>query len=452
MKKPFKILVVDDDAAVLTSARLLLKQHYQLVQTLQDASRALELLASIPFDLVLLDMNFTIGEQEGKEGLNLIEDIKRNHPKVEMIAVTAYGDLSVAVEAMKNGVRDFITKPWENERLLLTIDNVLAYQEVSTQLAASQQLNKDLTLELNGYEPPIGKSQAFKETIKIAEKVAVTDAEVLITGENGTGKEVLANHIHQVSDRKDGPFIKVDLGALSENLFESELFGHKKGAFTDAKEDRIGKLLHANGGTIFLDEIGNVPLHLQSKLLSVLQQRKVTPVGSNQPFDLDVRLISATNLDISEAIESGEFRQDLLYRINTIEIVLPPLRERIEDIGWLATHFLERFKHKYRKPATKLSKQAFETLENYNWPGNIRELNHVVERAVILSDTASIKASDLNIRTSSEDSEASLNLHEHEKVLILKALERNNGNITHAAKELGIDRLALYRRLDKHGL
>jgi two-component system response regulator HydG len=453
MKKPFNILIVDDDDGVLTSAKLLLKQHYQLVKTLNQPNQIAEALSLLDIDIVLLDMNFSIGEQEGEEGLRWVKSIREMCPGVEIIAITAYGDLQVAVEAMKMGVRDFITKPWENERLLLTIENVLAYQSLVSELKTTKEHNKQLQEELVNHQSPIGQSQEFINILNICEKVAPTDAEVLITGENGTGKEMIARHLHAISKRSNGPFIKVDIGSLPSSLFESELFGHKKGAFTDAHQDRIGKMQSANGGTLFLDEIGNIPVNLQAKLLTTLQQKSITPIGTNKPIGLDIRIISATNTDISKAIAEGNFRQDLLYRINTIEIELPPLRQRIDDIKVLATHYLEIYKDKYQKSTLKISKDGFDALAEYQWPGNIRELSHIIERAVLLTNTDSIGRSQLNLQTSNNDTlEENLNIQEHEKTLILKALKKNNGNITHSARDLGIDRLALYRRLEKHGL
>jgi two-component system response regulator HydG len=452
MKQPFKILIVDDDEGILTSARLLLKQHYQLVKTLNHPQNMLEVLTHLQFDLLLLDMNFTMGEQEGEEGLEIIKKIRTTFPSLEIIALTAYGDLKVAIAAMKLGVRDFITKPWENDRLLLTINNVLSYQAVVSELNATLKINQQLNETLLDYQEPIGQHPEFLKVLTVCEKVATTEAEVMITGENGTGKEIIARHIHHLSERRNGPFIKVDLGSLSSNLCESELFGHKKGAFTDATEDRLGKFQNANGGTLFLDEIGNIPLPQQAKLLTVLQQKIVTPVGSNKSQKLDVRIISATNLDMEHAVKSVIFRQDLLYRINTIEITIPPLRQRGQDIGLLAAYYLEMYKDKYRKSELKLSNGVLDALSDYSWPGNIRELRHVLERVIILSDGKKIEPQHLGLNDKNNQGEATLNLKKNEKVLILKALEQNNGNITHAARDLGIDRLALYRRLEKHGL
>ena len=451
MKKPHKILVIDDDDDVLTSARFLLKQHYQLIQTINHPSKVNDLLKEITFDLILMDMNFTVGEQEGNEGLQLIHSIKQNYPSIELIAITAYGDMQIAVESMKLGVRDFISKPWENERLLLTIENTLSYQSVKNELNLIRDNNKLLSQHYLGFQEPIGNHPSFVRCLQVAQRVATTDAEVLITGENGTGKEVLARFIHYLSDRKNGPFIHIDMGAISNSLFESELFGHKRGAFTDAHSDRIGKMVTAHGGTIFLDEIGNIPGHLQAKLLMALQQKKITPVGSNESIAVDVRIIAATNIDLYAAISNQSFRQDLLYRINTIEIQLPSLRERESDITLLATHFLEVFKKKYNKTNLRLSKRALDRLTQYPWPGNIRELSHSIERAVILQSDELLQPDHFHLTNETILAE-NLNLLENEKSLIIKALEKNNGNITHASKSLGIDRLALYRRMEKYGL
>ena len=453
-KKPFNILVVDDDEGVLASARFLLKQHYQLVKTLSKPDEMLEAIAHLSIDIVLLDMNYSIGEQEGSEGLNWITKIRKQKPGIEIIAITAYGDLQVAIDAMKFGVRDFITKPWENERLLLTINNVLGYQSVVNDLKnihhKYHQLNDAIT---DHYPTPLGSDPTFIKVLDTCRKTAPTDAEIMITGENGTGKEIIASFVHKLSNRRAAPFVKVDLGSLPATLFESELFGHVRGAFTDAREDKMGKMELANGGTLFLDEIGNIPPVLQSKLLTALQQKMITPVGSNKSIKLDIRLITATNINLESAIHEGTFRQDLLYRINTIPVSLPSLKDRPSDIRLLSTHYLELFKDKYRKKYIKINTDGFAALEEYSWPGNVRELCHVIERAVILTESDQLGREELQLITSSQNStEQSLNLQENEKSLILKALKKNNGNITHAARELGIDRLALYRRLEKYGL
>ncbi len=439
MKKEAKILVLDDDEAILSSAKLFLKQKFSFIQTASNPQLLHELLEEIDFDVLLLDMNFSKGENDGKEGLSLIDESLRHSPNLEVIAITAYGEIDLAVEAVRRGARDFITKPWRNEKLLLSIEHLLNLK---------QHTSSD---EKGGNPTVIGNSKPFQEMMALVRKVATTDANVLILGENGAGKEVIAKEIHQLSERSDEALVTVDLGALTASLLESELFGHKKGAFTDAVQDKQGKFQSAQGGTLFLDEIANLPLVQQSKLLSALQNRKVAPVGSNVEEPIDIRLISATNANIEELVSRGEFRQDLLYRINTIEIKVPALRERIEDIPLLVNHYLDFYKQKYQKPSLKIEKGALEELTKYSWPGNIRELAQSVERAVILADFPKLTIQDFKL-SHSETSEASLNLREMEKSMILKALEKNRGNITHAAKDLGIDRLALYRRLEKYGL
>ena len=396
-------------------------------------------------------MNYSRGENDGQEGLDIIEKVISTYPEMEIVPVTAYGEVDLAVEAMKRGARDFITKPWRNEKLLATIENILKLKSAAEEIQKLRSENEVLRNE-NDQQELIGQSKAFLKMITTIQKVAPTDANVLITGENGTGKELIARSIHTASSRKKETYVKVDLGSLPATLFESEMFGHNKGAFTDAKEDRVGKFELANGGTLFLDEIGNIDLPRQAKLLNALQERNVTRIGSNHKIELDIRVIVATNADLEQLTRNGDFRQDLLYRINTIEIKVPSLRERIEDIPILAQHYLEIFKRKYQKKKLKLSNEAVKSLQSYSWPGNIRELTHVIERAVILSEENVLTPSSLIIKPKDEDESDSLNIQEMEKVLILKSLDKNKGNITKAAKDLGIDRLALYRRLEKYGL
>ncbi len=454
IKTQASILVIDDDPAVLTSAKLFLKQKFSFVKTLPSPENMYQVLKDVKVDLILLDMNYSKGESDGKEGLDIIEKITREFPGVEILPITAYGEINLAVEAMKRGVRDFVTKPWSNEKLHATIMNILNLQEASKQIELLRDTNQQLKFDAGIPDGDlIGRSRAFKQIIETTRKVAPTEANVLILGENGTGKEVIAKAIHQQSERGDRGFVKVDLGSLPESLFESELFGYVKGAFTDAKENREGKFELANGGTLFLDEIGNINARQQSKLLTALQNRTITRLGANQTVELDVRLICATNINLHESANSGKFRQDLLYRINTIEIELPGLKDRTDDIPLLVEHFLKIYKSKYRKRYLKVSKEGMKVLQEYNWPGNVRELKNVVERAVILSDQKMLSANDFHLTNErSEEFLDSLNLREMEKSLILRALEKNKGNITHAARDLGIDRLALYRRLEKYGL
>lgn len=441
MKEEANILIIDDDEAVLTTARLFLKQKFSYVHGLSSPEHLEKVMGDVPFDLVLLDMNFTKGEDDGMEGLAVLDRILKISPSTEVIPITAYGEVELVVEAMRRGARDFVTKPWTNDKLLTAVQAAIKIMSSASDPVAS----------LDNDSAPVGQSRAFKQVLQTIKKVAVTDASVLLLGENGTGKEVAAKTIHQQSPRATGPFIKIDLGALSPSLFESELFGHKKGAFTDAKADKAGKMEMAQGGTLFLDEIGNLELPLQTKLLSALQNREIARVGSNQTLPIDIRLISATNSDLMEGVAAGTFRQDLLYRINTIEISMPPLRERAEDIPLLVQHYFQQHKKRYKKKHLKINKECLDTLQRYPWPGNIRELAHATERAVIMSEGNMVTAADFHL-VESPDEEDSLDLKDHEKRLILKALERNKGNITHAAKDLGIDRLALYRRLEKYGL
>lgn len=436
-KHPANILIVDDDAAVLAAARLFLKQRFQYVCSVSSASAVKDAMAETPFDIVLLDMNYSIGEDSGQEGLSLINEILSRYPRTDIIPITAYGEIDLAVEAMKRGARDFVSKPWENEKLYTTITNLLENRNAKLQAVVNEL---------------IGESPAFKTMMSLVEKIAPTDANVLLLGENGVGKELIARTIHRLSLRKEKPFVKIDLGSLVESLFESELFGHVKGAFTDAKEDRIGLLESANGGTVLLDEIGNISTAQQARLLTVLEQRLVTRVGENNSRRLDIRVISATNANVHQMTSSGDFRQDFLYRINTVEIEVPPLRDRKQDISELTMFFLDHFSRKYNRSLPKMEKEAIEVMESYTWPGNIRELRNVIERLVLLNESRRVTPADLNIRLIEEEIAPDLNIEQMEKRLILKSLEKHKGNITRAAKDLGIDRQALYRRLEKYGL
>ncbi|MEP0366844.1 MAG: sigma-54 dependent transcriptional regulator [Cyclobacteriaceae bacterium] len=445
-----KILILDDDPAILTTARLFLKQKFEYVLGLRDPKALLPAMQETSFDVVLLDMNYAPGQSDGRQGLELIKEITSNYPDTEVIPVTAYGEIELAVEALKLGARDFVTKPWQNEKLLATIHNLLNLRVANSQVQLLTEANSQLSS--GSIQAILGSSLAIQKTRDLIKKVAPTEASVLILGENGVGKELVARQIHRQSDCSDKPFVSVDLGAIPANLFESELFGHKKGAFTDAIGDKLGKFQIADGGTIFLDEIGNLGLDLQAKLLSVLQQKTISPVGSNSSVPVNVRVIVATNCNLDEKIESGDFRQDLLYRINTIEITVPPLRERNGDIAELADYFFQLYKKKYQKKI-KLSKEAVNVLEEHLWPGNVRELSHTMERCVILTNGGTtITPADLGLYHNQQSERETLNLEEMEKTLILKSLKKNNGNITHAARDLGIDRQALYRRLEKYGL
>ena len=450
-KTPAKILIVDDDADVLTAARVVLRQLYESVETESNPQRLHALLQQNRYDVILLDMNYAAGRLSGHEGLFWLNQIMARNPRQQVIMITAYGDIQLAVDAMKQGAADFIVKPWENEKLEGAV--LAAYRR-----AVDQQKNQPATKNTTSQPIPaaeiIGISPAFKQVLATVDKVAGTDANVLLLGENGTGKELIASLIHQRSRRKDEAFVKVDAGALPANLFESELFGHKKGAFTDAREDRTGRIEAANRGTLLLDEIGNIPIALQVKLLAALQNREVTPLGSNRATGIDIRLISATNLDIQQAVRSGHFREDLLYRINTVVITLPSLRDRTEDIPLLADHFLKIYTSRYHKGEKSISQDAIRYLQKYTWPGNIRELQHAVERAVILSEHTTLQKSDFALSATADVAPGveAFNLDEVERKTILAAIQKYNGNLSKVAKELGVGRTTLYRKMEKYGL
>lgn len=452
MQSAHNILIIDDDEDVLTSARLLLKQHYSTVKTSSDPNSLNTQLTRLSPDLILLDMNFRKGMNDGREGIYWLEHIKNISPQTQVILMTAYGEVELAVQAVKKGAYDFVLKPWTNEKLLSTIQNALALSKEKQKVERLEETRKSLEKNIGLSEDDfVTRSLVMKRLMKTIEKVAETDANVLLLGENGTGKSVLAMAIHRLSQRNKEAFITVDLGAISNTLFESELFGHKKGSFTDASEDKAGRFETAENGTLFLDEIGNLDLPLQSKLLTVLQNRKVTRLGENKERNIDVRLVGATNMPIYDMVNEGSFRQDLLYRINTVELTVPALRERKEDIPILAKRFLERFVKKYHKSDMSLSSEAIDELCQYNWPGNIRELEHAIERAVILSDSKKIEHLNLNPENGSSIPKT-LNLEEMERHMVSKALEQYEGNVSKAAKELGLTRAALYRRMEKYGL
>ncbi len=454
-----KILVVDDDQDILIAAKLLLKRHFELVDTTNMTIQIPKLMDRESYDVVLLDMNFDIGESSGREGLEWLGKILELDPEVAVVLITAYSDIGTAVDAMKRGAYDFVSKPWQNERLVATVTSALTLKKSRAEATELKGRNKELAagIDLPSHEL-VGSSGAMQRVFQMIERAAPTDANVLILGENGTGKELVARAIHRQSLRQGEAFVSVDLGAVPETLFESELFGHKKGAFTDAKEDRIGRLQAANGGTLFLDEIGNLPLHLQAKLLSVLEQREVRPVGGNKSVPFDVRLVSATNMPPSELADESIFRQDLLYRINTVEVQLPPLRERLDDLAALLEHFIGIYARKYNFPRKRVSAAALERLQSYHWPGNIRELRHAVERAMILSTGDTLEVDDFSFspgRKPKSNGEAEIddfNLDNVEKTVISRALKKHNGNVSRAAGELGITRTSLYRRMEKYGL
>jgi len=455
--KTGNVLVVDDDTDVLQAAKLFLKQHVSKVDTEKNPKSIPNLLRNTDYDVILLDMNFTEDVSSGEEGFFWLKKIQEIDPSLAVVLITAYGDVEKAVKAVKKGATDFVLKPWQNEKLLATISSAMnlaqSRREVDTLRSQQKLISADIDQH---YQDIIGRSSAMMKVFETIEKVAKTDANVLILGENGTGKELVARALHRRSDRSEQVFINVDMGAIPENLFESELFGHTKGAFTDAKESRAGRFEVASGGTLFLDEIGNLPPQLQSKLLTVLESRKVIRVGSNKPVDIDIRLICATNMPVQKMVQENGFRQDLLYRINTIEIKLPPLRERVDDIPLLAEHFLERYSRKYQKDITKLSEGALKKLKTYSWPGNVRELQHSVERAVIMTDHSLLQPEDFLLTSIGSDEEKMVfedyNLEEVEKTVIRKALDKHEGNISKTAEELGLTRASLYRRMEKYDL
>jgi DNA-binding NtrC family response regulator len=448
--KNASILVIDDDQDVLTAVRLLLKTEVKNVVTEKNPQN-LRWLLKDAYDVVLLDMNFTSSINTGNEGLFWLKEIRKIKSDVSVIMITAYGDIDLAVRSLKEGATDFVIKPWHNEKLLGIIKEALRKRENKAVSASHQNGDSVIGKEL------IGESEVMDELFLKIGKIAPTDANILIMGENGTGKDLIAKAIHQQSMRADKPFIKVDVGALTESLFESELFGHKKGAFTDAREDRIGRFEMANGGTLFLDEIGNISLHQQAKLLSVLQNRQISRIGSNEIIPIDIRLICATNVSLAELGNENRFRKDLIYRINTVEIMMPPLRKRGSDIILLARHFARLYSNKYMKITPDFDKKAMEKLLSYNYPGNVRELQYTIERAVIMADEEVLQPKDLifsplEAPSVSENEPAELKLSAIEKNTILKVIEKHNGNITKAAKELGLTRTALYRRLSKYDI
>lgn len=458
--KTGKLLIVDDNEDVLSAAKIYLKRHFSRVDTEKSPETLPNLLNNESYDVILLDMNFTKDVSSGKEGFFWLDRILDMDPSAVVVLITAYGGVEMAVKAIKEGAIDFVLKPWENEKLLATILSAMKLRESRNEIdqlkSQQRQINEDADSK---FKDIIGQSDSMQKIYETIKRIAITDANVLILGENGTGKELIARAIHRNSGRAHKNFINVDLGAISETLFESELFGHVKGSFTDAKEDRAGRFEIASGGTIFLDEIGNLSLPLQAKLLTVLQNRTVTRVGSNKATPVDVRLICATNLPLYEMVKKNEFRQDLVYRINTIELTLPPLRERKGDIPLLAEHFLHHYSKKYNKGLRLLSPAALKRMEKYQWPGNVRELQHAVERAVIMGQGQALQSEDFFFNTSQENNRNEENLmleqfhlEEVEKILIRKVLKKYDGNITEAAKELGLTRPSLYRRLEKYGI
>lgn len=450
------ILIVDDNKSVLSSLELFLKHKIGKVVTCSNPNQIPSLLREERIDLVLLDMNFTAGINSGNEGLFWMREILKADPQMVVILITAYGDVELAVNAMKEGATDFVLKPWDNQKLLATIQSGLALRKAKRELKEvkqqQEQLQQDFSQSLGEF---LGKSPAMEAVFKSIQKVAKTDASILILGENGTGKELVAREIHRLSGRVNKIFLGVDLGSISETLFESELFGHTKGSFTDAKEDRAGRFQTASGGTLFLDEIGNLSLAMQAKLLAAIQNREITPIGASKPIPVDIRLLCATNRNLKEMVKEGLFREDLLYRINTIEIALPPLRERGNDILLIANHYLKQFTEKYNKPTLTLSSKAAEKILDYRWPGNVRELKHAMERAVIMCEGESLKPEEFFAQNSQNQVElgsSPLSLDDAEKLLIEASIIRHKGNISNMAKELNIGRQTLYRKIEKYGL
>jgi DNA-binding NtrC family response regulator len=456
-KEQAKILIIDDDEDILFAFRLLVQKHVTEVHTEKNPDQIPELLRSTSYDLIFLDMNFERDVTSGKEGFHWLNKILEIDPAAVVILITAYGDVEMAVKAVKQGAVDFILKPWQNEKLLATISATLQLRKSRMEARTLRVQQKQLSADIDQpFQDIIGNSPPMKKLYQTITKVAETDANVFILGENGTGKELIARAIHRQSLRADKVFIGVDMGAISETLFESELFGHVKGAFTDAKTDHNGRFEIANGGTLFLDEIGNLPLSLQSKLLTVFESREVIPVGSNRSQPIDIRLICATNMPIMEMVKENRFRQDLLYRINTVEIHLPPLRERREDISSLADHFITLYSKKYNKNISGLASTALNKLQAYHWPGNIRELQHAIERAIILSESPTLQSEDFLFSSVDEKTQGmvfeSYKLDHIEKTVIEQTLKNHSGNVSAAAKELGLTRASLYRRMEKFGL
>jgi DNA-binding NtrC family response regulator len=454
-----RILVVDDDADILQAARLFLKRHFAIVETLRDPAKLADLVRQSAFDVLLLDMNFAAGRDDGAEGLTHLGKVLAIDPQAVVVLITAHGAVQLAVEAMKQGAADFVTKPWQNERLLATLLAAYNLRRSRVEALDLRNRNRGLAAATRTDAAMIGTSAPMLKVFETIRRAAPTDANALILGENGTGKELVAREIHRHSRRAAEVFLRVDLGALSPQLFESELFGHRRGAFTDAKEDRIGLFRAATGGTLFLDEIGNVPLHLQGKLLTALERREVTPVGSDRPEAIDVRLVCATNLAPERLADANVFRPDLLYRINTVDIVLPPLRERREDIPLLLEHFIAAYADKYNVAPKRLSAVALERLLAHSWPGNVRELRHAVERAVILGAGPMLEPEDFSLSAAPRAESVapspaaeSARLDAIEKDAIVRVLQAHSGNISRAASALGLTRASLYRRMQKHGL
>ena len=448
MAKAGKLLIVDDNRSILSAVKLLTEGIFAEVATLPSPNSLITTLHSFAPDVVLLDMNFHAGINTGNEGIYWLREVQQKYPEIKVVLFTAYADIELAVKAMKEGAFDFVVKPWDNAKLIATLQN--AYK--ATKEKAKKGSAKPAPAAENRVEMYWGESAEMKRIRKVVEHVATTDANILITGENGTGKEMMAREIHRLSARCRKTMVSIDMGAIPETLFESELFGHKKGAFTDAHTDREGKFLTASGSTLFMDEIGNLPLHLQAKMLAVLQNRAVTRLGANEATPVDIRLISATNRDLHEAVAKGEFRQDLLFRINTIHIHIPPLRNRKEDIVPLAERFIERYGQKYGKTGLMLSADAAEKLKAHAWEGNIRELQNTIEKSVILCDGDIISPNHIELHISQRPLNESQTLEEMERQTIANAIAQCGGNLSQVAQQLGITRQTLYNKIKRYGL
>ena len=457
-------VVIDDDADILLAARLLLRELFAEVVTTPSPAQAMEVITQRSPDAILLDANFMRGATDGREGFLWLGRILEKDPEAVVVLITAHGGVQIAVEAMKQGATDFVSKPWNNERLLATVRTAAALR-AQRRATGIEKAKAQAIAAPSGEMPLLGESAPIRRVLALIDRAAPTEANVLITGENGTGKELVAREIHRRSHRADKLMLSVDLGAIAEHLIDSELFGHVKGSFTDARTDRIGRMQAADGGTLFLDEVGNLPLHLQPKLLTALEQRQVTPVGANKPLPIDIRVVSATNMRPEQIEDPAVFRTDLLFRLNTVEIELPPLRERAEDVPQLLDHFLGFYARKYGKPARALPASVLAALQGYDWPGNVRALRHAAERAVILAEGNSYALSDFplaraapSIRIAPEALPSAsvaapdLNLGKAEKQMIERALQKHAYNISAAAAELGLTRGSLYRRMEKHGL
>jgi len=456
-QKSGKILVVDDNEDILFALRLLLKTSTERVETISNPEKIPSLMAEEDWDVFLLDMNFTKDAISGQEGFQWLQKILSIDPLAVVVFITAYGDAEKAVKAIKEGATDFVLKPWQNEKIVATINSALKLRCSKIEAEGLRQKQRQISAVLDQpFTDFIGNSEEMNKVFNTIKKVAATDANILILGENGTGKELVARALYRNSHRRDEVFISVDLGSIAETLFESELFGHEKGAFTDARQMKQGRFEIASGGTLFLDEIGNLTPQMQTKLLTIIERREVTRVGANKPIPIDVRLICATNNDIHKDVDEGRFRQDLLYRINTVEIHLPPLRDRTGDQLLLAEHFIKIYSKKYKKNVRGLLSSSLKKLQQYHWPGNVRELQHAIERAVIMSDGDMLTPEDFILNSNSKKAgELELNtynLDDIEKTIIQKVLKQYQGNISQASQDLGLTRTSLYRRMEKHGL